>query len=118
MNYFIETVRTQYEHAHFKKDLDETKKIVEEKYSGYSDAFAKVMNRRELYIFNMFVMKKALFDEYCTWPFDILLELETRTDLTGYDIYEARIFGFMAERLLMYGLRNRILKCERSQWCF
>lgn len=29
-NYYIETVRSQYEHAHFKKDLDETEKIIAE----------------------------------------------------------------------------------------
>lgn len=65
-NYYIETVRSQYEHAHFKKDLDEVEKIIAEKYPGYSEAFTRVMNRRKLYILNMFVMKKSLFDEYCT----------------------------------------------------
>lgn len=58
-NYYIETVRSQYEHAHFKKDLDETEKIIAEKYPGYSDAFNKVMNQRKLHILNMFVMKKS-----------------------------------------------------------
>lgn len=66
-NYYIETVRSQYEHAHYKKDLDEVEKIISEKYPGYSDAFTRVMNRRRLHILNMFVMRKSLFDEYCTW---------------------------------------------------
>ena len=112
-NYYIETVRSQYEHAHFKKDLDETEKIIAEKYPGYSDAFTKVMNQRKLHILNMFVMKKSLFDKYCTWLFDILFELEKRTDLTSYDTYEARLFGFISERLFNVWLERQNLKtCE------
>ena len=112
-NYYIETVHSQYEHARFKKDLDETEKIIAEKYPGYSEAFTRVMNRRKLYILNMFVMKKSLFDEYCTWLFDILFELEKRTDMTGYDTYEARLFGFMSERLFNVWLeRQNLKKCE------
>lgn len=112
-NYYIETVRSQYEHAHYKKDLDEVERIISEKYPGYSDAFTRVMNRRKLHILNMFVMKKSLFDEYCTWLFDILFELEKRTDLSGYDSYEARLFGFMSERLFNVWLeRQNLKKCE------
>lgn len=112
-NYYIETVRSQYEHAHYKKDLDEVEKIISEKYPGYSDAFTRVMNRRRLHILNMFVMKKSLFAEYCSWLFDILFELEKRTDLSGYDTYEARLFGFMSERLFNVWLeRQNLKKCE------
>lgn len=112
-NYYIETVRSQYEHAHYKKDLDEVERIIAEKYPGYSDAFTRVMNRRKLHILNMFVMKKSLFDEYCTWLFDILFELEMRTDLSNYDTYEARIFGFISERLFNVWLEKQNLeKCE------
>ena len=71
------------------------------------------MNRRKLHILNMFVMKKSLFDEYCTWLFDILFELEMRTDLSNYDTYEARIFGFISERLFNVWLEKQNLeKCE------
>lgn len=71
------------------------------------------MNRRKLHILNMFVMKRSLFDEYCTWLFDILFELEKRTDLSGYDTYEARLFGFMSERLFNVWLeRQNLKKCE------
>ena len=58
----------------------------------------------------MFVMKRSLFDEYCTWLFDILFELEKRTDMTGYDTYEARLFGFMSERLFNVWLERQNLK--------
>lgn len=99
-NYYIETVRSQYEHAHNNADLDEVEKIIAEKYPDYSTAFDTVMNRRRLHILNMFVMKWDLFDAYCAFLFDILFELEKRIDIGGYNQYEARVFGFMSERLL------------------
>lgn len=109
-NYYIETVRSQYEHAHFKKDLDEVQKIIAEKYPDYADTFTAVMNRRTLHILNMFVMKKSYFDEYCAWLFDILFTLEKRIDISSYDAYEKRIFGFISERLFNVWLERQNLK--------
>ena len=111
-NYYIETVRSQYEHAHNKRDLDEAEKIVSELYPEYSKAFAKVMSRTRLYILNMFVMKKTLFDEYCSWLFSILFELEKRIDITNYNQYEARVFGFISERLFNIWLEKKQLKIK------
>ncbi len=111
-NYYIETVRSQYEHAHNKRDLDETEKIVQELYPEYSEAFTKVMGRTRLYILNMCVMKKALFDEYCNWLFSILFELEKRIDISSYNQYEARVFGFISERLFNVWLEKRKLKVK------
>ena len=108
-NYYIETVRSQYEHAHHKSDLDACEKIVAELYPDYSTAFAKVMEYKRLHIFNMFVMKWELFDAYCNFLFGVLFELEKRIDISHYDVYEARVFGFLAERLLnVWVEKNRI----------
>ncbi|WP_373243643.1 DUF4422 domain-containing protein [Megamonas funiformis] len=111
-NYYIETVRSQYEHAHNKRDLDEIEKIIKMQYPSYIEAFEKVMNSRKLHIYNMFVMNKALFDEYCTWLFDILFTLEKRIDITNYDKYNARIFGFLSERLFNIWLEKKQLKIK------
>lgn len=108
-NYYIETVRSQYEHAHNKRDLDEVERIIAERYPEYSEAFTKVMNRTKLHILNMFAIKKKLFDEYCAWLFDILFELEKRIDISDYDTYQARVFGFLGERLFNIWLEKRQL---------
>jgi hypothetical protein len=50
--------------------------------------------------YNMFLMNWNDFDEYCGWLFDILYKLEDQIPLSTYNSYQARIFGFIAERLL------------------
>lgn len=109
-NYYIETVRSQYEHAHYKKDLDEVEKIIAEKYPEYSAAFTAVMNRRKLYILNMFVMSKEKFDSYCSWLFNILFATENRINISFYNSYEERVYGFLAERLFNVWLEKQKIK--------
>ena len=55
----------------------------------------------------MFAMKKELFDAYCTWLFDILFTLEKRIDISGYTPYDARVFGFLSERLFNVWLEKQ-----------
>ena len=109
-NYYIETVRSQYEHAHNKRDLDVVEKIIEEHYPEYSQTFSETMNKTSLYITNMFVMRKRIFDEYCKWLFGILFKLEQRIDISQYDTYQARVFGFLGERLFNVWLANKDYK--------
>lgn len=111
-NYYIETVRSQYEHAHNKRDLDEVENIIRQQYPSYIEAFEKVMNSRKLYIYNMFVMDKFLFDKYCIWLFDILFTLEKRIDIANYDKYNARVFGFLSERLFNVWLEKQNLNVK------
>ena len=117
-NYYIETVRSQYEHAHNKRDLDEAERIIKELYPEYSEAFSKVMVRTKLHILNMFVMKKTLFDEYCNWLFSILFELEKRIDISNYNQYEARVFGFISERLFSVWVEKKQLKVKEVSVVF
>ena len=99
-HYYIETNYSQYAHAHHHEDLDVTRNIIEEKYPDYIPSFDKVMKKTYGHRFNMFVMKSEKLDEYLTWMFDILFELEKRIDISGYSANDSRIFGFVSERLL------------------
>lgn len=99
-NYFIETTRSQYVHAHHEEDLDVTREILAERHPEYVTAFDAAMASTKGHRFNMFAMRRPRFDAYCTWLFDILFELERRLDISSYSPYDARVFGFVAERLL------------------
>ena len=82
------------------------------------------MNRRKAHMFNIFVMKQEIFDAYCNWLFTILFELEKKLDISSYDNYNQRIFGFVSELLLdVYLLQNNlsykelpVLFMENEHW--
>lgn len=99
-NYWIETNYSQYVHAHHAEDLDVTREILKEKYPQYIQTYDAYMKRTKGHRFNMFIMKREKFDAYCEWLFDILFELEKRLDISDYNQNDARVFGFVSERLL------------------
>lgn len=99
-NYFIETTYDQYAHAHHKEDLDITREILSEKYPSYVPSFDIVMTSTKGHRFNMFVMRKDIMDSYLEWLFDVLFELEGRLDISAYNENDARVFGFVSERLM------------------
>ena len=98
-NYFIESIYSHYQHAHHIKDLDLTRGVITELQPEYLESFDTVMQGRKLHLYNMFVMSSEKASEYCHWLFSILFELEKRIDVTQYDNYQKRVFGFIAERL-------------------
>jgi hypothetical protein len=112
-NYYIETVWSHYKNAHHIKDLEETRNIIREKYPNYLEAFNRVMAGSKLHLYNMLIIKKEYFDEYCEWVFDILFELEKRIDISGYNSYQKRIFGFIAERLFNVWIEQKHLKSKQ-----
>ena len=99
-NYFIESNHSQYIHAHHAADLEAVKQVIAEKFPEYLPAYRKVMKRTTGYRFNMCIMRKDILDKYCQWLFEVLFETEKILDISGYDSYDARVFGFLGERLL------------------
>lgn len=123
-NYYIETVYTHYKNAHYEKDLLEIKNIIFEKYPEFLESFNEIMNGKTMYLYNMFIMEKNNFDDYCEWLFDILFELENRVNISEYDTYQKRIFGFLSERLFNIWILQKkiklkevgILNIEKVEW--
>lgn len=112
-NYYIETVQSQYEHAHYKSDLEIIENIVAEDYPDYLNAFHKIMQGKTLHLYNMFVIKKTDFNNYCEWLFSTLFKFEAQCDIKKYDTYQARVFGFLGERLFNVWLeKNNLRKIE------
>lgn len=116
--YYIETIRSHYNHSYYEKDLNETENIIKEIYPEYSIAFNKVMNRTWAHMFNMFVMRRDYFDEYCKWLFTILFELEKRIDIGNYTTMEARVFGFISELLLDVWLETKQIRYKEVNVSF
>lgn len=108
-NYFIETNYDQYVHAHHAEDLDTTREILQERYPDYLPIYDDYMKRTIGHRFNMFIMKKEIFDAYCSWLFEILFELEKSLDISDYSKNDARVFGFVSERLIDVWIENNKL---------
>lgn len=122
--YWIETTYNQYVHAHHAQDLDKTREILTRKYPQYVPAFDRVMKCTSGHRFNMFVMRRDLLENYCSWLFDVLFTLEEELDISGYSLNDARVFGFVSERLLdvwveSNGMSYREMPCmfmEKQNW--
>lgn len=106
------TVYTHYKTFHHIGDLMCCRQIISEHCPEYLPAFDEVMEWKKIYHANMMVTSKERFDDYCAWLFDILFEAERRIDISEYDDYQKRIFGFLSERLLNVWVRHHGLKVQ------
>ena len=100
--YYIESLYNHYKHTHYISQLDETRRIIEEKYPDYLPSFDRVVRRTWGHMFNMMIMERGLVDEYCRWLFDILFELEKRVkagmvEMPPLSSFQARFYGRISE---------------------
>lgn len=101
------TVKEQYSICHHEQDYIKCEETVKELYPQYAKNFDIISNQTKLYCYNMFVMPKNLFDEYCNWLFPILETLEKNINYQQYDDYNKRVFGFLAERLFTIWIHHQ-----------
>ncbi len=84
---------------HHIKDLLTTGEVLKELYPEYYSVFERLIHGPNTYFGNIFITSKKEYDRYCEWLFAILFEVEKRTDFTGYNGYQKRLFGFLSEFL-------------------
>lgn len=109
-HYMIETLYSHYKHTHYEEHLIMTKNIIADQCPEYLGAYNEVLHRTSGHMFNMAVMERALLDEYCTWLFDILFELERRLgnpELT-MSAYQGRLYGRVSEIIFNVWLLHQI----------
>ena len=119
-HYWIETLYSHYAHTHYASQLDETRRIIEERYPEYVNSFDKAVKRRWGYMFNMMIMERGAFDAYCSWLFDILFELRTRIGKEAeesLDRFQGRFYGRISEIILNVWLEEqlRVGKIKRAE---
>ena len=90
--YRIETNEAHYLHAHPREQLDVALNVIRKKYPEYEKGWNILMNRTWAHMFNMFVMRKDYFDEWCAWWFSVMFEVEKQVDLSEYPKPEQRWF--------------------------
>lgn len=95
------SVANNYRASHQVQDFDAARAIIAAHHPDDLAVFDAVTARPYIRLGNMFMMRRALFEEYCTWLFGILEKLEDHPlDRATYSVQQHRYIGFIAERLL------------------
>ena len=116
--YYIETLYSHYDHTFDGSHLDLARKMIEMKNPEYLSSFDKVMKQRSGYMFNMFIMKKELADDYFSWLFPILDSMYESMDLSGLTDFEARLFGRVSELLFNVWLDKNNLNIKEVPFMY
>ncbi len=94
---------------HEEKDLAATGEVIFELFPDYYDTFDTIIHANRTYFGNMMICSLSLFQDYCSWLFSILFEVQKRISIDTYDSYHKRVFGFLSEILLyVYTSHNRL----------
>ena len=104
-----------YVEKHKEQDLVLTRKAIEKKSPEFLDYYDAVMNDHEMYFGNLIIAGSGIVKEYAEWLFGILGDVEANMDLSGYNEYDCRVYGFIAERLLMVWIRKKKLRVYENE---
>jgi len=105
------TSKNHYIKEHNIKDWELLEEIILNLYPGYVAALEFVSKSYKSSFYNMFIMRREIFNEYCDWLFNILFLLKDKININTYDKYQARIFAFLSERLLNIFIYNKYKIC-------
>lgn len=97
--YFIETLYSHYAHTHNGEHLVVTGEVVDKIAPYMSTYLERAYTMTSGYMFNMFIMRRSLVDEYCNFLFPVLAELERRISVKDLSAFDARLFGRISEIL-------------------
>lgn len=108
------SLSVDYACCHVSDDLRLLQKIIHELTPEYDEAFfSAIICNNKLSPYNMTVIGLRNFDDYCDWLFKILFEAEKRINISNYNPVQARIFGYMAERLFNVWLYKNSKKVKK-----
>lgn len=92
------SIYEQYRHDHNIQDLEYCIEYISKKYPHIAP-FSDAVHSTRAYFCNMFIMKKEVFKDYCEFMFNVLESFEENNDISGYNVQQYRVTGYLAERL-------------------
>lgn len=117
-NYHIISLYNHYKQEHYIKDLDLAIDLMKSDFPDYYDDFIKMLKGKKAHLFNAFIMPKDLLDNYCTFLFEFLFKYEKIMDVSNYSEYQARLCGFIGERLLELWIRHNKIAYKEIKYGF
>jgi len=118
--YYIETMESHFLHLPytFESDYRILEDVIRKLTPEYWDSFHSVMSGTSAHMFNMFIMKRELFDKYCEWLFPIIQEADKRINVTDYDRMQARAVAYYGEFMLDVWMKKNGIKFEEVDVMF
>lgn len=115
VHHFKDDLYSQYQKNHIIQDMNIMEKVLLEKHQDYSTSLKETMEGHDAVLFNMFIMKKELLDDYCSFAFPLLNEVFQiqKKDILQRNDYQQRSIGFLSERLFNIYLNKKIPKEKR-----
>ena len=105
-----ETYLQYYGEAHNVEDLYAVGRAIKRIYPDDYPIFERILNQPKYYYGNLMVTGRKWFMDYAEWLFSVLQEAEKEIDVSSYDLYNQRVFGFLSEQLLMLWVLKRALR--------
>lgn len=90
------------------------REIIAKESPEYLESYDEFLNEKEIYNYNMFICRKEIADDYFKWLFDILEIFKNQTDFSQYEKGNARILGYLSERLLNVYVKKHDLKVNEK----
>jgi len=104
--------KNYYEHfgrAHNSRDLDAVERALKRLYPEYGPAYDEAMSGKIFYWGNLMVTSLPILKAYAEWLFTIFLEAGEEIDVSGYDDYHKRVYGFLSEQMFyVFALTNHL----------
>ena len=91
------------------RDVREIYQAIKSCSPEYLEDFLWYLDQNKAHLYNMFVMKRADFSQYCEWLFQILNYIEKHHDMEAEtNPYRKRLFGFLSERLISIWVHHNV----------
>lgn len=87
------------------KDFDLMADIVKKQYPRYAQRIDEFVNAPHKSLYQMFIMKKEMFFEYCSFIFGVLFEIEKKINFGEYQMEGRRSLEYLAEIMLSLFVR-------------
>lgn len=84
------------------KDFDLMVDIVKSDYPEYTQVLNEKLDGYAKNPYQMFIMKKEMFFEYCEFLFDVLFKIENKMNFDEYSVNGKRTLGYLAEDLFTF----------------
>lgn len=92
---------------HNGKDLDAVGRALKKLYPDYAESYDRAMSGHRFFYGNLMVTGLDILKDYADWLFHIFAEASKEIDVSSYDAYHKRVYGFLSEQMILtYIMKN------------